>query len=96
MAKLEVRWTKIAIDNLNNAYESISADRENSAKKIIAKIEGGVDQLCRFPESGRLGRVQGTRELVVVTTPFIIIYRLKNSSIEILSILHASRKWPDD
>lgn len=50
--------------------------------------------LAYHPEIGRLGRVSGTRELVVAGTPYIFVYRVK-ATIEILTILHTARKWPD-
>ncbi|PIW88418.1 MAG: type II toxin-antitoxin system mRNA interferase toxin, RelE/StbE family, partial [Nitrospirae bacterium CG_4_8_14_3_um_filter_44_28] len=40
------------------------------------------------------GRVEGTRELVISGLPYIIPYRVKNNTIEILRVLHAARKWP--
>jgi toxin ParE1/3/4 len=52
----------------------------------------------RFPESGRIGRLRHTRELVVPQTPFIAIYRLSPSGneIHILRLLHAAQKWPPE
>jgi toxin ParE1/3/4 len=43
---------------------------------------------------GRAGRVAGSRELVVTGTPFVVAYRLKAESLQILAVLHAARKWP--
>jgi toxin ParE1/3/4 len=42
---------------------------------------------------GRRGRVDGTRELVVAGTPFILVYRLNeaHTRIEILRLLHGSQ-----
>ena len=94
MAKLTVRWTKQAVADLNAAYDFISADHPESAKQIIEVILGSIDQIKKYPESGRIGRVKGTRELVIVATSFLVVYRKKEMIIEILSILHHSRKWP--
>ncbi len=44
---------------------------------------------------GRPGRVKGTRELVVTRTPYIVAYRLKRQSIQILRVLHGARLWPE-
>lgn len=94
MAKLGVRWTKIAFADLEKAFEFIESDEKaEAAKEVVLKILSGVEQVRTFPESGRSGRVEGTRELVVSKTPFIIIFRLKSGAIEILSILHHARKW---
>jgi plasmid stabilization system protein ParE len=40
--------------------------------------------------------VGNARELVIVNTPYIVAYRIKDrSTIEILAILHGKRRWPD-
>lgn len=44
---------------------------------------------------GRPGRKQGTRELVISRTPFIVVYRLKAKRIELLRVLHGSQQWPE-
>jgi len=53
-----------------------------------------VEQLSDFPEIGRPGRVAGTRELVIQSTPYIVAYRLRGRSVRILALLHGARRWP--
>ena len=36
----------------------------------------------------------GTRELVIRNLPYIIPYRVRENFIEILRVLHTSRRWP--
>ena len=45
---------------------------------------------------GREGRVRekDTRELVIAGTPFVVVYRLHRSRVEVLAVFHAARKWP--
>ena len=62
---------------------------------MIRKIQAGVEQLEGFPMLGYGGRVLGTRELVIANTPYIVIYRVKGNTIEILRVLHHSRQYPD-
>jgi len=51
--------------------------------------------LAAHPYLGRPGRVAGTWELVVTSTPFIAVYRVINDRIEILAVFHGNRMWPD-
>ncbi len=44
---------------------------------------------------GRKGRVRGTHELVINSKPYIVPYRIKKSEIQVLSVYHTSRKWPE-
>ena len=52
--------------------------------------------LLSHPSAGRLGRVKGTRELVIDGVPFVLIYRHHRSlnQLQILRVLHDSQQWP--
>jgi toxin ParE1/3/4 len=63
---------------------------------MVRRILAAVEQLRLFPGMGRPGRVQGTRELVVAGTPFIVAYRLKEDAVEVLAVVHGSRMWPEE
>ena len=45
-----------------------------------------------FPRSGRLGQVQGTREVVVPGIPYIIVYTHDDRSVDIVAIFHGAQK----
>jgi plasmid stabilization system protein ParE len=51
--------------------------------------------LTENPDIGRIGRVDGTRELVLSGTHYILPYRITGQQIQILAVLHAARQWPD-
>lgn len=91
---MKVKWTKVAFSDLVKIFEYISnEDMPETARKIVGIINSSIGQLLKFPESGKKGRVEETRELVVPGTPFTIVYRIKNDALEILTILHHSKKW---
>jgi toxin ParE1/3/4 len=50
--------------------------------------------LIAQPHMGRPGRVPGTRELVVSDLPYVIPYRVRGHTIQILRVFHTARKWP--
>jgi toxin ParE1/3/4 len=52
-----------------------------------------VDQLAPHPNLGRLGRVLGTRELVVARTPYIVAYRIEEAAVVVLRVLHGAQQW---
>ena len=91
---MKVRWTRLAIEDLDHAYEYIAAANPSAARGVIERIESAVGALQAYPGLGRPGRVEGTRELVVPGTPFIIPYRIAGKRIEILTVIHGSRRWP--
>jgi toxin ParE1/3/4 len=50
--------------------------------------------LAEFPRVGRSGRIPGTRELVVLRTPYFLVYRIDEPLVEILRVVHGARQWP--
>jgi addiction module RelE/StbE family toxin len=91
---LNIRYSRRAVAHLASAYEYIYKDSPNCARQVIERIKTGISMLCIYPESGKKGRKDGTRELVVSKAPFVIVYRVLQGYIEIVAILHTSRQYP--
>jgi len=73
----------------------IARDNPSASARIVIRIFDRVDALAHHPESGRPGRIPDTRELVVTGTPFVVPYRVRADEIEILSVFHGARRWPE-
>lgn len=54
-----------------------------AAQAAESRVRVALRRLGRFPELGRPGRVDGTRELSVVRTRFVIAYRVRESVVEV-------------
>jgi toxin ParE1/3/4 len=91
---LRIRWTIQASKHLEDAYEYVFNENPSAAEKQLDAIQRAIEQLINFPEMGRLGRVEGTRELVIQGTPYIAAYRIKGATISIVALLHGARRWP--
>ena len=61
---MRVRWTTDAADDLERICDYIDQTSSDSARRVAATIVHGIAALRTFPNRGRLGRVEGTRELV--------------------------------
>lgn len=92
---MQVRWTRRALLNLEQAVAYIAADSPTIANRVAQKIWESVQLLGDHPRIGRPGRVKGTRELVISGLPYIIPYTERNGSVFILRVLHSSMKWPE-
>lgn len=90
----EIRWTEIALQDLHDIGSYIAEDSPRSAENIVRRLVESTAFLGYHPLIGRIGRDETTRELVVTGTPYIVVYRLRKC-IEIVTILHSARKWPD-
>jgi toxin ParE1/3/4 len=91
---LEVRWLKRALANLDAEAGFIARDNPTAAFRVVDAIATAVELLAQHPGLGRPGRVDGTRELVVPDTPYLVPYRVRGKAVEILRIFHGARKWP--
>ena len=91
-----IEWTEQAARQLGHAHDYIAlSNSEVVAAQITMQIVASVQQLADFPMSGRLGRVPGTRELIISDTPFIVAYAIEKARIVILAVYHGARQWPE-
>ena len=69
---MKLRWTDGAVEGLQSAYEFLEAENPqaaiDTAEDTADRIVSAVERLEQFPQMGRPGRVEGTRELVVTGT----------------------------
>jgi len=91
---LSIRWLPQAQSNRLEQLEFIAQDNPLAAINQDEEIERQINMLLAHPQMGRPGRVAGTRELVISSTPFVVIYRLQEQSIEVLRLLHSAQQWP--
>ena len=90
-----LRWLRKALRNLDAEATFISTDDPNAARRVVSRVLAAVELLAEQPGLGRPGRVPGTRELIVPKTRYIVPYRVRGDSIEILRVFHASRRLPE-
>jgi toxin ParE1/3/4 len=89
-------WTPQALADIASLRDYIAEHDRTAAKRVVLRIIYCVETLLpQSPEMGRPGRVPGTRELVVTGTPFVVPYRLRGQTIQVLRVYHGARRWPD-
>ncbi len=91
-----ITWSDEALEDLLSLRAYISADNPIAAQKLAMMIVSSVEtNLPAHPHMGRPGRVNGTRELVITGTPYIVPYRVKAGVVQVLRVYHGARRWPD-
>jgi len=90
---VKLRWTPEAICDRESIYDYIQADDPSAALALDDKFSELARHLVVYPQIGRPGRVEGTREFVVHKS-YILVYDLSKDSIRVLRVLHTSRQWP--
>ena len=93
---IEIVWLDIAADEFEDAVAWIRERNDNAADKMAETALFQIDQLKHYPQLGRVGRDNTTRELVISNTHFIVVYRVLSTkkSLEILSFKHDAMRWP--
>lgn len=92
---MRVKWLRRALLNLDHEATYITQENPNAAAEFVLLMRDSALMLGQQPNLGRPGRIAGTRELVVANFPYILPYRVRNDTVEILRVFHTSRKWPD-
>lgn len=91
---MRIVWTELARQDLRSIFEYIAEENPHAARALLNEIKERVLLLQSNPQIGRLGRVEGTRELVLTGTRYILPYRIREQQIQILAVFHDARQWP--
>ncbi|WP_434605565.1 type II toxin-antitoxin system RelE/ParE family toxin [Pseudomonas sp. R1-7] len=82
------------LDSIHEYYaHTIGPD---DADEVILTILETLQQLQRFPGSGRPSLAPDIRELVLTRYPFVAPYRLVQGQLQVLRILHQRTERPKD
>jgi len=93
---MHLEWSQFAQADRKAIFDYIEADSPQAAITVDDRIRQQVEELMTFPESGRPGRIDGTRELIIQRTPYIASYRIAGKTIRILRVLHGAQIWPQE
>jgi len=88
---MRIRWTFAAAADLERIRDYLQEHEPHLARPTVLKLYEGRS-LKTMPRRGRVGREEGTRELVFAPLPYIAAYRVKEQAIEVLHIYHAARE----
>ena len=91
---MQVKWLRTALRNLDEEATDIASDDLAAARVVVSQILNAVAMLAAQPGLGRPGRVPGTRELVIGKTRYLVPYRVRGDTVEILRVFHTSRRPP--
>ena len=92
---MEIRWSGPAAEDLERICSWIERDNPEAACRVAKIVYEGCSQLKDFPNMGKQsGRMPGRRELVFPQLPYVAVYQVKNSAVEISRIFHGAQDWP--
>lgn len=91
---MRIEWLPEAERGLTAQLEWVAERNPWAAIDMGDAITAAVSRLADHPALARPGRVPGTRELVVVGTPYIVVYQIEEAAVLIVRVLHGAQRWP--
>jgi toxin ParE1/3/4 len=92
---MPIVWLLNAVQDAMDIRTYIAEQDPEAASIVATRVDQAITNLSAMPNMGRKGRIFGTRELVISDTSYIAIYRVQDSRIEILRILHGRQSFPE-
>ena len=91
---MQLRWTTEAAADLERIADYLFQHVPERAPELVRTVYDAPAVLLEFPQRGRAGKKAGTRELVLSTLPYVIVYTVRGDTVFIVRILHGAQQWP--
>jgi toxin ParE1/3/4 len=91
---MELRWTHEAAADLARIADYLFEHAPGHAERLVRALYDAPTTLLTFPNRGRPGKKEGTRELVMSSLPFIVVYTVRRDTLYVVRILHGAQQWP--
>jgi toxin ParE1/3/4 len=88
---MRIRWTFNAAEDLEHIWNYLRVHHPDFAERTVRRVYDEIRALIQAPRLGRIGREDGTRELVISGLPYIAVYRVKDKTVEVLHIFHGAQ-----
>ncbi|OLO02989.1 type II toxin-antitoxin system RelE/ParE family toxin [Salinicola socius] len=92
---MKLAWHLLAFEDREAIFDYLVVRNPQAAVDTDERIETALNRLIDHPDSGREGRLAGTREVVIDGTRYIAAYRVQRDAVLVLRLLHGARQWPD-
>jgi addiction module RelE/StbE family toxin len=90
---VKLAWTLEALADRHAIYSYVEVDNPKAALALDQLISEKATYLVNYPNMGRIGRLDGTRELIAHSN-YMLIYDIADEFVRILRVLHTSQQWP--
>ena len=89
---VEIVWSALARTRLRQIWAYVARDKPEAAERLAMRMVAMVEALRNHPRLGRVGTEPGIRELVIGSTPYIVLYRVQDQRITVSTIWHAAKR----
>lgn len=91
---MKVQWSATAESDRFELIQYLFSVSPQAALDADDRIDHAIEILVLFPFAGRVGRMAGTRELLLGGTRYVAAYGVKGDVVTILRLFDAARDWP--
>ena len=89
-------WSPQSLHDIESIRAYIAEDSPLYADLVVRRLVAAVERLRIFPESGRIVPERNDPEIrEIIERPYRIVYRVHPDKVEIVTVFHASRLFPD-
>ncbi len=88
---MRIRWTPAAIADLRSINDYLTEHYPHYRQPTMLNLHRTIYSLRQFPNRGRVGAKEGTREILFSRLPYVAVYRVREQNVEILRIYHAAQ-----
>ena len=90
---MRVFWTEAALNQLEAIRDYLAQTSPDYARRIVERLVNRSEQVAAFPRSGRMVPEYEIDEVrQVIESSYRLIYLIKEEQVEILAVIHTSRK----
>ena len=89
---VEIVWSPLARARLQQIRTYIARDKPDAAERLATRIVAATEALRNYPHMGRAGTQPGTRELLMGSSPYVVVYRVRGNQVLINTIWHSAQR----
>ena len=88
---LRLSYTALARRDLLDIWLDIAVENPDAAERVYDRGEARKAALMQFPELGPLRPEIEGRARMLVESPYLILYRVRDDSVQIVRVVHGAR-----
>lgn len=90
---MRVLWTDAALNQLEAIRDYLARTSPDYARRVVERLVNRSGQIAAFPRSGQMVPEYEIDEVrQVIESSYRLIYLIKEAQVEILAVMHTSRK----
>ena len=91
---MQLRWTAEAATDLERIADYLVQHAPGRAAELVRTVYEAPALLLEYPHRGRPGKEVGTRELIISSLPYLIVYTVRDDVVFVVRILPGAQQWP--